>query len=217
MPATLPSALTQEKLKVHSAASWVELWAIQSAVGTGVFITSHPTSITFAGIVWDPFPISRSDDTRDTQGSVPFITVSVSNIDRAIQVELDAGNLIDRLAVKYLVNTANLAAAATTERFRILEAEVDDLVATFKLGPASPMEMDFPSRRFQRNRCDHVYGGTGCGYDTARAGALATCDRTLLGANGCKVHGDDEVTAGKPREHTANYGGCPSLLRGPFL
>ena len=48
--------------------------------------------------------------------------------------------------------------------------------------------MPIPDRTLQGLRCRWIYKGEHCGY----IGDLTTCDKTLFGPNGCKVHFPDE-------------------------
>ena len=221
MPTTITGALIEQAMALHGGGSWVDLWEIR--IGTSdptdaFLICEHPTPITFDGQTYEPFPIRRDEDTVGLDGNVAETKVTVSNIDRAIQARLQVGELLGATAVRRLVNTSALASGANVLRFdyTILSADVSDVAAVFTLGIANPVNRDFPSRRYQRNRCDHVYGGPACGYDTTRAGAIATCDRSVLGAIGCTAHGDDEEAAGLPRRHPMNFNGEPSILRGPY-
>lgn len=219
MPATLSGPMQQESMRLHSAASWVELWEVRVDATRGYFLCAHPQALTFNGRTYSPFPMDRDEEEEGSEGNIPELVLRVSNIDRAVQAEIHAGNLRGKVAIKRLINTAIIGTATNKREFRytILSADCTDLVAIFRLGPANPVNREFPGRRYNRNRCGWDYGGSGCGYNTTRSGALATCDRTLLGANGCRVHGDDEVTAGLPREHSHNYDGEPGIPRGPFL
>lgn len=215
---SVPGGFQSIKNALHSTHSWVELWTIDLNGTLGLFITSHTASVTFNGQVYQRAAITREVIDKDTRGSIPSLRVSIGNIDG--QAVLLAGQypLSGRTVTVQLVNTATIgtATAVITERYAFQECEANDLWLVCTLGILSPMDIPFPRRRFQRNRCDNVYGDDLCGYDRTRAGALATCDLTYNQSNGCSVHGDDEVAAGRPRQHTHNFGGCPSLLRGPY-
>lgn len=217
---TLPAALVEQSMKLHSAASWVELWMVAVDASRGYFLCCSQSSITFGGKTYSAFPMERDDEAEDSEGTIQELTIRVANIDRAIQAEIDAGNLRGKQARKLLVNTAATGSAnnyAGPWRYTILSADCSDVAAIFRLGTMNPVTREFPGRRYNRNRCDTEFGGTLCGFDTTRSGALATCDLSLLGALGCKAHGDDEVAAGMPRQHPHNYQGEPGLLRGPYV
>jgi phage-related protein len=59
-------------------------------------------------------------------------------------------------------------------------------VVTFTLSAPSPMRQLFPKYLYRADFCMYVsnYKGPQCRY----AGALANCDGTYSGANGCVVH-----------------------------
>ena len=213
------SAFIQEKNKLHTSSAWVELWELRLNATQVANLTGHTAAVVFGGITYSPFPISRAEFTTDNEGNLIDTTVAVSNVDRAAQVLLDADYFRGYTAIWRLTNTALIAdsAAVITERFRIGAVDLDPIWVTFHLGHVNLIDVGFPGSRFLRSRCRWVYGSTDCGYDTTRSGAIATCDKTLNGANGCTFHGDEEVTNGKTRRHPLRYGGCPGIPRGPYL
>ena len=214
----MPGSFQFEKNRLQSVATWVELWTVDLDGTNGLFLTPASSPITFNGRTYSRAAIKRDAMSKDTRGSIPTTRVSIGNVDG--QAVLIAGQyrLSGRPVTVQLVNTSLIgtSTAVITERFSILESEASDLWLVVTLGLQSPMDLPFPRRRYQRNRCDNVYGDDLCGYNTARSGALVACDLTFDKANGCKIHGDDEVAAGLPRQHTHNFGGCPGIAKGPF-
>lgn len=214
-----PASFVQAKDTLHSAYSWVELWKIQLDATHGLFVTSYTSAVTWNGQTFSRASIEREAEERSSDRNIPTLRIKVGNVDRQAATLLRTYAISGMKVWKYLVNS-NLVGDASqviTERYTILEAEVSDLYAMFTLGIALPTQLPFPARRFQRNRCDAIYGSDLCGYDITRSGAIATCDFTYLGANGCVVHGTDEVAAGRPRMHALNFQGEPSIPKGPYL
>lgn len=91
----------------------------------------------------------------------------------------------------YVVNTAQMAgepelAMSTT----ILQTDVTAEQVQFKLGPPAPQRQLFPRYLYRANFCLWVtrYKGKQCGY----TGVLPSCDGTLDGPNGCKVHANQQ-------------------------
>jgi len=58
----------------------------------------------------------------------------------------------------------------------------------FDIGVFPAEAIRVPDRTLQGLRCRWIYKGEHCGY----IGDLATCDKTLFGAKGCKVHFPEE-------------------------
>jgi len=202
---------------LHNEQAWLECWEFQIDDSTSVCIVNNPTTVRVDGTNYEPFPISRAEIRETLAGVVQELVVTVSAVDQAIVALLESGDLIDKRVKLTLANEANLAASdAIVTTFRIIAASTTDTTVTLRLGQHNLLDVQVPKVRAIRSRCRHVYGGAFCGYDTTRAGAIATCDYTLDGANGCTVHGDDEVDAGLPRRHPLRFGGFPGILRGPI-
>jgi phage-related protein len=213
-----PSVFVEEKHKLHSAESWLELWEVQLDATDCLRIVGNPDVVTLGGVDYMPAPIQRVEIKRDSQGVVQQVQVSILDVTGVVVGYLEAGQLVGKTVIYRLVNTADLTdeSFSFSERFEILDAIATPAVVTFRLGQLNLFEQPFPKNRFTRTRCRHLYGSDDCAYDTTRSGAIADCDLTLHGANGCIVHGDDEVSAGKPRRHPLQFGGQPSLLKGPY-
>lgn len=218
MPHEVASVFVQEKNKLHTTSSWLELWEIRLSATDAIMVVGHTEGVTFGSQTYSPFPISRAEFTVDNDGSLIDTTVTISNVDRAVGVLTEQDYLRGRTVIYRLTNSALLATstAVITERFVVGVVDISIMAATIHLGHANLLEQPFPGARYMRSRCRWVYGSTPCGYDATRSGAIADCDKTLNGDNGCVVHGDDEVTAGKPRLHPLRFGGFPSIPRGPY-
>ena len=93
----------------------------------------------------------------------------------------------------HIVNTARLTdPPEISERFDIVGAQYAGYNITFQLGAENPLRMRFPLGLQYRDRCRFVYKGTRCKY----AGALATCDYTYDGSNGCSAHANQQNFGG---------------------
>lgn len=96
-----------------------------------------------------------------------------------------------------VVNTGNLTQSPEIhETFKIVTASQSGYQVSFTMGVDNPLTLRFPNRLQFRDQCTYQYKGTRCKY----AGALANCDYTYFGTNGCKVHAN-----------TVNYGGFLGL------
>ena len=83
-----------------------------------------------------------------------------------------------------------------TEYFEVITASAENFRCSFGLGADSEVMKTFPRRRQTKDFCQWRYKGKQCGY----TGALATCDLTLQGPNGCAAH-----------NNTIRFGGYPGL------
>ena len=210
---TEATALQTQRIKLSNDGTWVELWTVQTTSTTALYITSNPESVTFNGHSYDPFPMTRADIVRDSDGNISDLSVTVANVGREMTNAVSGlrGN-----SVALDITNTNALTVSYSYTFVVKDVIITDIAATLRLGSVNLLTLDFPRERFMRTRCSWVFGSTGCGYDTARSGALTTCDQTLNGANGCVAHGDDEVAAGRARLHPLRFRGYPGLMKGPF-
>lgn len=205
------------RLEQNSNQAWIECWEIVCYTGLTLYLTNNNEVLTIDGIQYWPWPIKRQPIERDSDGNVTELLVDVCNIGRDISMRLENGWFRGQLCTLKIFNESTIASNEYySERFYVRDVTTTDSWATFRLGAFNLFERPFPANRFLRTRCGRVYGGTDCGYDTTRSGALTTCDKTLSGANGCEAHGTDEVAAGLVRLHPLRFGGFPSIMKGPY-
>lgn len=216
MPATETANLQSKRLLLNSSNAWLELWELRLNDTDGYFVTSNYEAVTFAGVTYSPFPIGRAEIEQRKDGTITEVSVTVCNVDRVI--EQQGETLAGKVVILRVVNEAHLSTSSDCYQFRFIVEGVsaNEIAATLRLSTVNLIGEVFPRNRFHRTRCGWVFGSTECGYDTTRSGALTTCDHSLSGANGCTVHGDDEVSAGLPRLHPLRFDGEPSLLKGAF-
>lgn len=217
------AALETQRLKLASTNAYLELWEFRyDEPGlNGAFLTSNPEPVTFAGVTYSPFPLSRAELQTASDGSIVDLVVQAANVD--LWLDGISRSLGGTKVIWRLVNEVDLTDPDSKyeEHFTIREVEPIEAIMLIHMRPTNPLERDFPSCRFSRDRCEWLktYGVNGgnnpCGYDTTRAGALQSCDGTYGGPNGCVVHGDSEVTLGLPRRHPLHFGAEPSLFKGP--
>lgn len=217
MSRTETAELQTQRLKLNSSAAWVELYEIRYSATNCYRITSNTAPITFGGYVYSPFPMARAELERSNEGDVIDVIVECANVEM-LQSTVRLTDLKGAVVNLTCVNTGDLT-SGYTDRFVLRNiVKGSGIMCSIVLGQVNAFDVDFPGNRFNRSRCRWLpqYGGTECGYDTTRSGALSTCDGTLNGANGCAAHGTDEVNAGKARLHPLRFGGHPSLAKGPY-
>lgn len=216
MPETVSALTTAAKNSLHQTNAWV--WLIEADVdGTNcIRVCDSAASITYGGKVYVPFPLSIEGLASDTAGTLPQVTISVSNLSREVSDQLDAGNLIDRRVQIYMMNRADTAFAFDRGLWRILDATLDERLATFRVGPYGLFDAPFPARRQARTRCDYIYGGSECQYKIALPNLVSgtypnfagsTCDLSLDGGNGCRAHGANATANGLPAFWPSRFGG----------
>lgn len=137
--------------------------------------------------VYQPFNFEMGEFNTSSQGSVPSVEISASNVMRVLQsiIEQYAG-IVGAQLFLYAVNTANPSGEADlTLQFSIIQTICDAKLVRIKCGASSPMRRLFPLFMYWPNTCMWQYkSGIGCTY----LGALSSCSKTIDGDNGCIAH-----------------------------
>ncbi|MEO2122084.1 MAG: hypothetical protein ABGY10_01955 [bacterium] len=200
---------------IASDKAWIVLFEI-SVSDIEIFrLTNNEEAVTFNSLVYSPFPIMMETMEESGQGDLPYINVTVSNVERVLNNYMEQRNgLLDQKVKMQLVNEANLIndAASITINLVIRETTVTENAITFRLSHHPFFEIDMPHQRFYRGRCRWAFKSTQCGW-TGLATDSDTCDKTLDGANGCQAHGDTTTADGGTASHPARFGGFPGIPR----
>ena len=152
---------------------------------------------TFKGQAYTAMPFDF--EVTRSKGELPTITLNITDHTQAIQGRLQETNGgVDSPVRLLIVSTGNVDSAELTETFTVMSASArsEDYAIAFILGAENPLALRFPTRLFNRDRCEWRFKGPQCGY----TGAVATCDFTREGANGCAA-----------KNNTVNFGGFPGI------
>jgi phage-related protein len=161
----------------------------------------NPESISFENEIYNPsnLEISFSEFSR---GTLPSMELALPNIDLPFSDMLRNSDKISGSINIFLFNPIMNGKFDTTREpdlsfiYEIEEAFFDDHWARFQLSLFSPTNRPFPGVFF-RPDCNWKYKDPAtCQY----TGALASCDFSLLGANGCKAH-----------NNVLHFGGYPGI------
>jgi phage-related protein len=162
-----------------------------------VYLTDANATVAYGGNDYVPFPFKISDQVEDGNGQPGEITITTANVNREMTTLIERyRGMFGVVVTLYRMYGSTLV---LSDSFKIQSSSVNDTSATFRAGNQDLFAVQVPSERFLRSRCRFRYKDPDtCGY----AGALAECDRTLWGTNGCMAHGNQ-----------ANYGGTPGIPR----
>jgi lambda family phage minor tail protein L len=211
----LSSGTKAQAHKQHNARAWVWVYEIlleESVDATRPFrITSHNESVTIAGKTYQPYPVVHDVIAGDAQGNLPQFTLTVSNVSREANyyIEQAKGLSGNRVTIGVFNRAAALTGDLVSFTLQVAGCSVTDTTVSLRLQMPSFFEYAVPPEIFVRGRCRWRYKGVECAY----RGALPTCDKTLFGVDGCKIHGDDEENNNRPRLHPRRFGGFPGLQR----
>ena len=218
---TGPTAV--EKNRVANASAWLWLVELQVDASTAIrIVADYDAQVTWQGVVWYPLAAKVSDIRRDGDGRVSDATLSISHVKRYFVSYLDGSKLVGKRCRLVVIHASQIgdSAAGIEDLYTVNGLELSEDSAAIRIGVANPLSQPVPSERFARTYCRFLpeYGSAAsrCGYDKNLAGALSSCDGTLEGANGCRVHGDNEVARGLPRLHPLRFGGFPGIGAGPI-
>lgn len=137
-------------------------------------------------------------DITQSKDDEPSITLAMQDQTLAIteRVEAYAGGTGFEVTM-YVVNADRLdQPPEISETFKVKQTSAANYVVSFTLGSENLLGLRFPPTNQFRDRCRWRYKSVKCGY----AGAMASCDYTYDGSNGCEVHAN-----------TLNYGGFRGL------
>lgn len=214
----VPSIVMLEKNLLASGMEFIWLYEIEvpTSPPTRYRFVRDTASREFRGNTYSPFPISHSDTKQDTKGNLPTVTLSVSNATREIIDTLNTYNGLIGQPVRVLL-THELALstneAIIEHEYQITNTTVNEESVTAILGDLHIYNAKVPAQRMMRFYCRHQYKDARCGYavPTDSAHYLPTCDKSLYGANGCKIHGTSEANAGLAVIHPRRFGGFPGI------
>ena len=173
-------------------------------------------SVTFRGNVYSPFPITHDETRSDNRGNLPTVSLTASNVSRELMSNMNTyGGLVGQPVRIIIVHALTIPTGKSVweHDYKIVTSTANDKAVTATLGDLSLYDAKIPAQRMMRFYCRHQYMDAYCGYavDSSDANFLASCDKSLDGANGCKAHGVSEVAAGLPSLHPERFGGFPGI------
>jgi len=191
-----------EKNKLASDNSFLVLLEIQLVdTDTGltvdtVFVANNNEDVTYDLNVYVAFPFDIT--LKQEAGGVPEITMTAKDFQKILTKQIgELSGATGSKVIMRVVNTGNLTAEPELEEtFDVIDSSASDFSINIKLGAENALRRRFPNSMQMRDRCRRKYKSAECGY----VGALASCDLTLQGANGCGVHAN-----------SVNFGGFPGL------
>jgi phage-related protein len=137
--------------------------------------------------VYQPFNFEMGELKVGSDGSVPEVEITASNVMRVLQTVIEQyAGIVGANLYLYAVNTANPAGEPDlTMQFTIKQCVCTAKTVQIKCGAASPMRRLFPIYKYWPNTCIWQYkSGVGCSY----TGSMASCSKTIDGATGCIAH-----------------------------
>jgi len=212
---TLASAL--QKHQVAGTAPWyvlLDIYPNKDDLTVVLRVARNTDDVVWQGNTYVAFSFEIDSVEENSNGQLPNVTVRVSNVSRSVQGQLEPySGGVGAKVVLTVVQSSDLAGDPVQQfTWTIIEASADENWVTFVLGAPNPLRRSFPQGQFVKNHCRWRYNtpamqavadpaGSQCGY----LGVLATCDLTLNGTNGCRVHANQDRFGGEPGIETQGF------------
>lgn len=183
----LPDNIQIAKNGTEITTPWISLLTI--TINDNPFrICDDNEEVTFQGNTYTPFPFQISTIKQTTDGKIPSLSISVSNVKKVLLPYIEAADgLINSKVELIVVNTGHLTEdyAELTMEFTIMGADVSDEWVNFTLGAPSPMRQRFPRDRYIAYSCPWTFNsptvrtsGTNAGVECAYQGTDTSCKKT---------------------------------------
>ena len=203
MSKSLSVATAIEKNRLSSDTPFLVLLDIDvidpttAAVIETLHVCKNSEDITFNSVLYTgtDFQIEMKSEA----GTQSQIKLTIDDYTRAIQGRMQSygGGIGFNVTVMVINGAALTSPPEVSEYFQVVGADANNYVVTFTLGAENALAVTFPRRKQTKDFCQWRYKDAAtCKY----AGALASCDLTLNGANGCLAH-----------SNTINFGAYPGI------
>lgn len=219
MAEPITSLFVTEKNKVHGSNQWLVLVECEigipivgGVIGIGepsqaVRVVHSDANFVWNGTTYTATAMSISPNRSNSEGTLESITLTVSNITPSLRSLIEDGNFDGKTCKIRRVNALSGALDVIEYRFQVTSITITWESISFVLAHTNLLNKPYPLNRYLRSICGWQYKSPECGYK----GALPTCDKTLGGPDGCRVHGQDEFYNSMPVHHPKNYGGFPGV------
>jgi len=196
----MPANLTALKNQLSQPGAWVWLLTVTLPNSGGTLrYAANTEDVSYGGNTYTAFNFSIGGFTCDSEGEIPELTMTVTNVGYVLQDYMRTCNGLVGGTISFVqVNTDYLAEDYGDDvvSMTIVGTENRWPDVSFTLGVPPAVRYRVPEDRFNPHSCRHKFKSTRCGY----TGALTTCNRNP----------DDCVARGM---FPANYGGPLSLRR----
>jgi phage-related protein len=169
-----------------------------------IFLAANNASVIYGSNTYVPFPFTLDQEREASDGSLPTRTLTVSNINLALNPALDStsGLVEGRIEVIEVYANTSPATLVKSQIYDVLSTSANGTSVTLMLGMADPLRQQHPAYNAYANVCQWKFKGEECRYDYALIGTGT--DYTNLGC-------DKSVIDCEARLNSKNYGGRPGL------
>lgn len=207
MAEAITSLFVLEKNKVYNQERWLVLVECPISATQAIRIVHDEANFTWNGKTYYAAGMAVTPNRSNSEGTLESITLTVSNLSGELRSMIEAGNLDGKTVQIRRVHAFSQATDVIQYRFQISTIQMTWDTISFVLAHTNLLNKPMPPNRFLRDICGWAYKSPECGYK----GTLPTCDKSLGGANGCRLHGQDEFYSQMPVLHPKRYGGFPGV------
>ena len=205
MVKSFPDVLVAKKNAPYTTDPWV--WLLYVPVGSDhIAITNNNAEVEFNSVTYLPFGFQIGETSQDSEGSLPEVDLTVSNVSRDVHDLLESDSLIGATATLRKVNLAYLDDSSHCDAVVLFvkSATETQAVVTFQLGTGDFFGQPFPRMTFSRQMCLNVYGTeaqrfSGCGVASGTIASYPSCNHTLADC--------------RERDNVLNFGAFPGIPR----
>ncbi len=198
MPKTLPSNVKQDSIDPYSGGAWIHLVEIVVPTQNTQRLARNTEDVTYAGDVFSKFNLDIGEQTFNSDGSIPRITLRVAqDVDRTIEDIINATYGGENGTVKIIKvgeNFLDTAIPALEFNYDILASESDGEYVTLTLGMPNPLIQQIPKRSYSSSGCPFatpsLFKGIECGYSGADTSCTGTYEDCYDKSNAARWGGD---------------------------
>lgn len=198
---------------------WLFFLSVPTSPPTAFRWAANPREVAFdtnsngQPLIWRPAAIQVSGLEQSSDGSLPQLRVSVSNVQGTLMKLMKAHRwLIDSDLVITVVHRQLLNDPTARIEYpgKVTKADIDDRAATFSVSSENLYGIKVPNLVIDDETCGRRYGDLGCGFQIA----IHDPDLSILGPcaltrQACRLRGDLEVANGYPRLHPRRFFAFP--------
>lgn len=140
-----------EKNKLEGAGVWTHLVEVSINVNTTAYFTTHPETSVWNNTTYAPVPMRISAEEQNADGSLPQMTIDISNPAGMVYRAAKENDLSLRPVTIRLVNL-NLTSSGDDARIRlkIIGSAFADNIGRFTLGFGFNFDVEGPKRVYNR-------------------------------------------------------------------
>ena len=148
------SAFTEAKNQIEGRRVYAQLVEIEVNANSTAYFTSHPDTLTWNAKVYRPIPMRISADEQVADGTLPRMTIDVSNLGgEAFRFAKDNELVLNDVWIRFVNTELTTSGNDRRIKLQVLGAGFAEEIGQFTLGPSTSYDAEGPLRVY--NRRDH--------------------------------------------------------------